>query len=399
MADLAASESVGVWIFGARGSVALHAMVGARLAGREGFEDKLGGMVTNVGGLAQVDLVDLPNLVFGGHEIRPGGALDEANALAQGGTGLSPSLVATVADDLQAMDTDVRPGCAAGLGPWRDALEGAPVASADARAEVERMRGDIEDFRARHELRTVVALHLGSTEPPVDQRWYEETDLQQLLVSAGDELPPGVLFAAAAIQAGCPFVNFTPSAAMDLPALRNAAIDRALPYAGKDGKTGETLLKSVLAPMFLQRDLRVLSWQSYNMLGNRDGRVLDQPSNRDAKIAGKADLLRGVFDYDLHSGVRIDYVPSLDDWKTAWNLVHFEGFLGTRMTLQFTWQGCDSALAAPLVLDLVRLLHLAHRRKMVGAVAPLAAFFKSPYEGPPADFAQQMSALTNWVVG
>ena len=151
-----------------------------------------------------------------------------------------------------------------------------------------------------------------------------------------------------------------------------------MPHAGQDLKTGETLVKSVLAPMFARRNLRVLSWVGHNILGNRDGQVLNDPDNKASKVKSKDALLAELLGYKPQSLVSIEYVESLDDWKTAWDHIHFEGFLGTKMMLQFTWQGCDSLLAAPLVIDLVRLAALAQRRGESGVMPHLACFFKSP---------------------
>ena len=166
---------------------------------------------------------------------------------------------------------------------------------------------------------------------------------------------------------------------------------------GCDGKTGETLVKSALAPMFRYRNLRVLSWQGYNMLGDRDGVVLADEENRATKIESKDRLLGQILGYPLHSKVTIDYVPSLGDMKTAWDFVHFEGFLGHRMSMQFTWQGCDSILAAPLVLDMLRLTDLAVRRGESGPMKHLACFFKSPVDVSEHDLHAQWHDLVGWL--
>src|SRR5207244_4686587 len=131
---------------------------------------------------------------------------------------------------------------------------------------------------------------------------------------------------------------------------------------------GETLLKSVLAPMFRARHLRVLSWAGHNILGNRDGGILASPKNKAAKLATKDRLLGPLLGYQPESHTAIEFLQSLDDWKTAWDHVHFEGFLGTKMSLQFIWQGCDSILAAPLVIDLARLADYHASQRGSGAV-------------------------------
>ncbi|HYF48724.1 MAG TPA: inositol-3-phosphate synthase, partial [Planctomycetota bacterium] len=196
-----------------------------------------------------------------------------------------------------------------------------------------------------------------------------------------------------------PYVNFTPSAGADIPALSALALERKLPHCGKDGKTGETLMKTVLAPMFVARNLKVMSWEGHNIFGNRDAVVLDDPKNNAAKTKGKDRALREILgdDKDLHTRVRIDYCPSLDDWKTAWNFIHFQGFLGTKMILQFIWQGCDSMLAAPLALDLVRLTDFAHRNGEHGAMKQVSCFFKNPVGGDTHDFWKQWEFLKSYV--
>jgi myo-inositol-1-phosphate synthase len=152
-------------------------------------------------------------------------------------------------------------------------------------------------------------------------------------------------------------------------------------------------VKTVLAPMFAKRNLRLLSWVGHNILGNLDGRVLSDPRNKESKVRSKDQVIGEIVGYPLQTLTSIEYVESLDDWKTAWDHVHFQGFLGVRMSLQFTWQGSDSALAAPLVIDLARLTLLAQRRGEVGALKHLACFFKSPMGVEEHDFFRQFELL------
>ena len=165
---------------------------------------------------------------------------------------------------------------------------------------------------------------------------------------------------------------------------------------GHDGKTGETLLKSVLAPMFASRNLQVMSWVGQNIFGNRDAVVLNTPDNKQAKVASKDQLLHEILGYRPQTMVGIEYIESMGDWKTAWDHIHFRGFLGTPMTMQFTWQGCDSLLAAPLVLDLVRFTERAHRNGDRGLLTFLASFFKSPLGVDEHDFVRQFQLLEGW---
>jgi myo-inositol-1-phosphate synthase len=165
---------------------------------------------------------------------------------------------------------------------------------------------------------------------------------------------------------------------------------------GRDAKTGETLVKSALAPMFAGRNLQVLSWEGHNILGNTDGLVLEDDANKAGKVESKGTLLEEILGYETHNAVRIDYTPSLGDWKTAWDHVHFEGFLGTEMKMQFTWEGSDSALAAPLLLDLVRLVAYADEHGEGGPQSHLASFFKSPMGVEEHDLSRQFERLYDY---
>ena len=145
----------------------------------------------------------------------------------------------------------------------------------------------------------------------------------------GSVLPPSSLYAYAAFTADCPYVDFTPSTGARLPALAELAAQRGLPYAGHDGKTGETLLKSVLAPMFAMRNLAVRSWSGVNLLGGGDGANLVDPGANAAKSVSKQRVLRETLGYAPDGDTRIDYVADIGDFKTAWDLITFAGFLGT----------------------------------------------------------------------
>ena len=148
--------------------------------------------------------------------------------------------------------------------------------------------------------------------------------------------------------------------------------------------------------MFAARNLEVLSWVGHNIFGNLDGLVLDDQANKAAKIKSKDQLVGNILGYDPQTLVSIEYIKSLGDWKTAWDHIHFRGFLGTPMTLQFIWQGCDSLLAAPLVLDLVRFVELSNQRGEVGVLSQLSSFFKSPLNMKEHDFSRQFSLLCDW---
>ncbi|MEU4266462.1 inositol-3-phosphate synthase [Streptomyces sp. NPDC026092] len=352
----------GVWFVGARGSVATTAVAGCA-ATTAGLHPPTG-MVTETAPFASAGLPPLASLVFGGHDTAACPLPKRAEALTVAGV-LPHGLASAVAAELRAADTEIRPG-----GP----LPG------DTRTEEELITSfatDLTDFRIRLELDRVVVVNVASTEP----------------ASGGAELPPSSLYAAAALRAGCPYVNFTPSTGLRHPALADTVAASGLPHAGRDGKTGQTLLRSVLAPMFLQRALTVRAWSGTNLLGGGDGAALADPAAAAAKNAGKERVLADVFGHAPEGEVHIDDVPALGEWKTAWDHIAFEGFLGSRMVLQTTWQGCDSALAAPLVLDLARLTARAHEAALSGPLADLAFYFKDPEGEAPAGLADQYARL------
>jgi myo-inositol-1-phosphate synthase len=148
--------------------------------------------------------------------------------------------------------------------------------------------------------------------------------------------------------------------------------------------------------MFADRNLRVRSWYGANILGGGDGASLAEPERRNAKVASKGRALPAILGYQPEAPVRIDFVDDMGEWKTAWNHIMFEGFLGTRMRLQFTWEGCDSTLGAPLVLDLVRLVAAAGAAGFRGPQAPLAFFFKDPLGTDEHALGHQFDLLCSW---
>ncbi|MGW2381617.1 inositol-3-phosphate synthase [Streptomyces lincolnensis] len=356
---------VGVWLIGARGSVATTVVAGCA-AVTAGLQPPTG-LVTETPAFADSGLPALASLVFGGHDTVDCPLPKRAEALAAGGV-LPVGLPSAVAAELAAADREIRPG-----GP----LPG------DTRDEEELITGfaaDMRDFVRRHGLARAVVVNVASTEPAPD----------------GAALPPSSLYAAAALRAGCPYVNFTPSTGLHHPALAAPAAACGLPYAGRDGKTGQTLLRSVLGPMFTQRALAVRAWSGTNLLGGGDGAALADPAAAAAKNAGKERVLADTLGTVPEGEVHIDDVPALGDWKTAWDHIAFDGFLGARMILQTTWQGCDSALAAPLVLDLARLVARAHEKGLSGPLSELGFYFKDPVGEAPAALGEQYTALVGF---
>ncbi|MFE5483160.1 inositol-3-phosphate synthase [Streptomyces sp. NPDC056527] len=357
-----AGTRTGVWFIGARGSVATTAVAGCA-ATTAGLHPPTG-MVTETDPFTTAGLPPLASLVFGGHDTAACPLPKRAEALTAAGV-LPHGLAAAVGAELAAADTEIRAG-----GPL-------PGDTREERELITTFAADMTDFRNRLALRRVIVVNVASTEP----------------ASGGAGLPPSSLYAAAALRAGCPYVNFTPSTGLRHPTLTATVEASGLPHAGRDGKTGQTLLRSALAPMFLQRALTVRAWSGTNLLGGGDGAALADPAAAAAKNAGKERVLADILGRAPEGQVHIDDVPALGEWKTAWDHIAFDGFLGSRMTLQTTWHGCDSALAAPLVLDLARLTARAHETGLTGPLEDLAFYFKDPEGEAPAALAEQYARL------
>lgn len=388
---------IGVWLIGARGSISAVTIAGhAALAA--GLAPPIG-LVTARDAFAKVGLPAVDDLVFGGHEIRTG-SLRACAAPVLASCGLH-SLLDQVGDALDAAEARIRPGVVRGGGRQIEALGAQHIVADTDAAAVEAIRADLDAFKAETGADQLVVVNLASTEPeaPPHPSWEDPDALLAAMAGPESILPPSGLYACAAILGGDAHVNFTPSIGSNVPALELLAQRTGAVHAGSDGKTGETLVKSVLSELFIRRNLPVLSWFGQNILGNGDGRVLDDPQNKATKIRSKDHLLGKMFGYAPESKVGIDYVESLGEWKIAWDHIHFAGFLGGKMQMTFTWNGCDSILAAPLVLDLVRLAAFAQARGERGMLRALAPFFKDPMGTDEQRLVAQDEALLAWLNG
>lgn len=377
----------GIWLIGARGSVATTSIVGG-LALRAGLADPVGCVTAHPAltgtALNSTALPGFGDVVFGGHDVLTVPVAKKAEQLAAAAV-VPARLTQALEADLAEVEADLRHAPAG-------------VTQAETAAAI---AGDITAFGERHGLDRVVVINVAATEPAARPHPAHAGlgALTAALAAPGKVLPPSSLYAYAAFTAGCSYVDFTPSTGARLPALAELAAERGLPYAGHDGKTGETLLKSVLAPMFAMRNLQVRSWSGVNLLGGGDGANLAEPGANAAKSVSKQRVLREILGYAPDGDTRIDYVADIGDFKTAWDLITFAGFLGTPMRLQFTWEGCDSALAAPLVLDLARITLAAHAAGRAGPLAQLAFFFKDPLGDVDHALPAQWEALRAFLAG
>lgn len=377
----------GLWLIGARGSVGTTTTVGA-LAVRAGLVRSTG-LVSVLPEVTAARLPDLDGLVIGGHDLGCEPLHKHAERLAAGGV-IPAAVVPALADEVEAVERRLRTGY--------DPTSGERQTDA-----VDRTSADLEAFREEHALDRVVVVDVSSTEPPVDPAsladeagpLVDPDELERALAAGEAPLPASSVYALAGYRAGCPVVSFTPSPGPRLPVLVALADRAGLPWAGSDGKTGETLLKSALAPMFATRGLQVNAWASYNMLGGGDGATLADPGHAASKLSTKGRGLEAILGGPVDGPMHIDYVADQGETKTAIDHVSFEGFLGVRMSLQFTWTGCDSALAAPLVLDLARLTLRAHEVGETGPL-PLGFFFKDPAGSREHRLAAQWDELVAW---
>jgi len=394
------TERLGVWLVGALGGIGTTLVVGTRAIAR-GLVSTAG-LVTLRPEFEALGLTPLDAIEFGGHDVRKADYWQSAYQISKGSGSLDLELIQQLKPDLAACSQRLRPGTIANCGEAIADLvsDDAAARPATLRQEIARIRADLAAFRQAHGLRHVVVVNLASTEPDIALGGAAaDADGLELLLDRDERerVRPSLLYAYAAFSEGCAYLNFTPSTAALGPGVREFGRRRGLPFMGNDGKTGETLVKSALAPMFKYRHLRVLSWQGYNILGDRDGQILAHKDNLASKLRTKDAVLQSILGYPLHTHVGIDYVPSLDDRKTAWDFIHFEGFLDHRMSMQFVWQGCDSILAAPLVLDMVRLAGMALRHGEAGPMTQLACYFKSPLGVTEHDLHRQFHALTDYL--
>ncbi|PIE22267.1 MAG: myo-inositol-1-phosphate synthase [Planctomycetota bacterium] len=391
---------LGVWLVGARGGLATTLIAGARAYAR-GLTSAAG-LLTETPPFGPLDLVAVDQLVFGGHDIRSCSTKDCADEIRRDSGSISPEFIKALSRDFAGFDAEVRTGSAREAGKAIRAIADKEHQedTRSLREITDSLRADLRSFKERKKLDTLIVVNLASTEPPLrSARAHSKLALFEKALDKDQKrlVRPSTLYAYAAAKEACPFLHFTPSDATLIPAICELFQNQGLPYMGRDGKTGETLVKSALAPMFKYRNLQVMSWQGYNMLGDRDGRILDSDENKASKVQTKDSLLESILGYAPHTKVEIDFVPSLGDRKTAWDFVHFAGFLDHQMSLQFTWQGVDAVLAAPLVIDMVRLSELALRHGETGPMLHLAAFFKRPHACDQDDLHAQWHMLEEYL--
>jgi len=356
-----------------------------------------------------VKLARLEDLVFGGWDIFPESSYDAA---AKAGV-LDPHHLAEVKSFL----SKIKPMPAAFDREYVKMLDGKNVKKGKNKYEIAlQLKADIANFKKKHGCTRLVMLWCGSTEVfmKVDDVHATPEQFEEAMKNNHPAIAPSMLYAWAAITSGIPFGNGAPNLTVDVPALEALAQKHNVAIAGKDFKTGQTLIKTVLAPAFKARMLGLNGWFSTNILGNRDGEVLEDPGSFKTKEESKLGALEFILQPHLypelykkiHHKVRINYYPPRGDNKEGWDNIDIFGWLGYPMQIKVDFLCRDSILAAPIVLDLVLFLDLAQRAGLRGIQEWLSFYFKSPMTAPELypehDLFIQLMKLKNtlrWMVG
>ena len=386
-----AEGKLGVLIVGVGGAVATTLMTGV-LSARRGIAKPIGS-VSQMGRMKMQDNVErdikdivplsrLEDIVFGGWDIFPENAYDAAIYAEV----LQSKDIDPVKEELQA----IRPMPAAFDHNWAKRLNGTNIKQTATRWEmVEQLRHDIRNFKEANQCSRIVVLWAASTEIYISEsEVHASLSALEAAMKVNDtqHISPSMCYAYAAVAEGAPFVMGAPNLCVDIPAMWEFSKKMNVPIAGKDFKSGQTLMKTVLAPMFKTRLLGVSGWFSTNILGNRDGEVLDDPDNFKTKEVSKLSVIENIFEPEkypdlygnVYHKVRINYYPPRKDNKEAWDNIDIFGWMGYPMQIKVNFLCRDSILAAPIALDLVLFSDLAARAGLCGIQTWLSFFCKSP---------------------
>lgn len=386
-----AEGKLGVLIVGVGGAVSTTLISGV-LSVRKGYSQPVGS-ITQMATIKMqngqetpikeiVPIADLNDLVFGGWDIFP----ENAYQAALYAEVLKEKDINRIREELEA----ITPMKATFDPNYAKRLNGTFIKDTNSRWDmVEQLRTDIRHFKEEKHCSRIVVLWAASTEIFIPQS-AEHQSLQALEKAMKENntavISPSMCYAYAAISEGCPFIMGAPNLCVDIPAMWELSEKMNVPIAGKDFKSGQTLMKTVLAPMFKTRMLGVSGWFSTNILGNRDGEVLDQPENFKTKEVSKLSVIENILEPtkypqlygNVYHKVRINYYPPRKDNKEAWDNIDIFGWMGYPMEIKVNFLCRDSILAAPIALDLVLFSDLAARAGMKGIQTWLSFFCKSP---------------------
>ncbi|MBW0160823.1 MAG: inositol-3-phosphate synthase [Sediminibacterium sp. Gen4] len=332
-----------------------------------------------------VPLAPLQDVVFGGWDVYS----DNVYEAAMNAKVLEASLLNAIKPELEA----IKPMKAVFDKSYVKNLDGTHIKQAATKWDLaNEVINDIENFKTANGCDRVVIVWCGSTEKYIEQSAVHETieSFEAGLKNNDPAISPSMIYAYAAIKIGVPYANGAPNLTCDIPALIELSKETNTPIGGKDFKTGQTLMKTILAPGLHARALGVRGWFSTNILGNRDGLVLDDPDNFKTKEVSKLSVLEDILQPDinpklygdLYHKVRINYYPPHGDNKESWDNIDIFGWLGYSMQIKINFLCRDSILAAPIVLDLAIFMDLAKRANMSGIQEWLSFYFKSPQTAP-----------------
>ncbi|MGK7312156.1 MAG: inositol-3-phosphate synthase [Candidatus Longimicrobiales bacterium M2_2A_002] len=331
-----------------------------------------------------VPLASLDQLVFGAWDPIPDNAYESASTSAV----LSEKDIDSVGDFLRS----VSPMPAVFHTDYVKRLDGPNVKSGNKMEQGEQLREDIRTFREEHGCDRLVMIWCGSTEVFLEPGPAHQSleSFEQAMRDDDRSIAPSMIYAWAALKEGVPYANGAPNLSVDIPALRELAEETGVPVAGKDFKTGQTLIKTIIAPGLKARMIGLRGWFSTNILGNRDGEVLDDPESFKTKEESKLSVLEHILQPelypkmygDIYHKVRINYYPPRGDNKEGWDNLDIYGWMGYPMQIKIDFLCRDSILAAPIVLDLALFMDLAHRAGLGGIQEWLSFYFKSPMTLP-----------------
>ncbi len=367
------NRKLGLAIIGLGGAVGTTMVAGIELL-KKNLIEKTGLPLAALPENLTEDLADYKNIVFGGWDLF-GEHLAKA---AEEHDVLTHKQFLAVEEELR----KIKPWRAVGNKEFLANIEGENQFSTtdSQRTTIEKIRADLQTFKKTCD--EAVVINLASTEKLADEGneiFNSIADFERALDDNSGEISPAMLYAYAAISEGVPYGNFTPSVSADIPALVELSEKNQVPVAGKDGKTGQTFIKTVIAPALKTRALKVEGWYSTNILGNRDGLALSNAESLASKIKTKGSVLDDILGYKVEDHlVDIRYYRPRKDNKEAWDNIDISGFLGQPMQLKINFLCKDSILAAPLAIEIARLLDLAKRRKSFGVQEQLSVFFKLP---------------------
>lgn len=366
-------KKLGIAIIGLGGAVGTTMVAGIELL-KKGKIETTGLPLANLDENLIKDLAAYENIVFAGWDLF-GEHLAKA---AEEHEVLTHKQFVAVEEELR----KIKPWRAVGNKDFLENIEGENkfAETNSHRASVEKICENLREFKK--DCDEIVVINLASTEKLADEGneiFNSLAGFEKALDDDSKEISPAMLYAYAAISEQIPYGNFTPSVAADIPALIEFAEKMNVPIAGKDGKTGQTMIKSVLAPAFKTRALKVEGWYSTNILGNRDGLALSNAESLASKVKTKSGLLDDILGYEVEDHiVDIRYYRPRGDNKEAWDNIDLTGFLGQSMQLKVNFLCKDSILAAPLAIEIARSLDLAKQRNEKGVLDEISIFFKMP---------------------